>query len=334
MSTSTGTPTGTPPLQAAGHAGALQTDNGALFIKPTNQAEVDFYTELNNGKYEDLAEKTCYFMGTLQEADMSSYSSEQVQQALAIEGTGVTANDLLELMNSSPRVNRKSTQNLVLKNCSYGYKWPNILDVKLGSILYENDADQAKKDRLSEVARTTTSGSMGMRIAGMNIQDSKLDKRIEYDRFFGRKFSKDNVIDGFRLFFEPIHDRSVAAGIAQAICDELDDIKQTLLATEVRMISASVLIIYEGNPEEFERKYALLHGGAAAESAEDRVSGDHTIQSDPEEDDEEDEEFPILTVKLIDFAHSKFTPNQGPDLNVLHGLDSLISVFDRLANEL
>ena len=39
----------------------------------------------------------------------------------------------------------------------------------------------------------------------------------------------------------------------------------------------------------------------------------------------------IYSLKLIDFAHAEFTPGQGPDENALHGVRSLIRIFEELA---
>jgi 1D-myo-inositol-tetrakisphosphate 5-kinase/inositol-polyphosphate multikinase len=39
----------------------------------------------------------------------------------------------------------------------------------------------------------------------------------------------------------------------------------------------------------------------------------------------------IYSLKLIDFAHARWTPGQGPDENVLKGVRSLIRIFDELS---
>lgn len=43
------------------------------------------------------------------------------------------------------------------------------MDIKLGNRLYADDADEAKKARMIEKARTTTSGTMAVRISGMEV---------------------------------------------------------------------------------------------------------------------------------------------------------------------
>jgi 1D-myo-inositol-tetrakisphosphate 5-kinase/inositol-polyphosphate multikinase len=58
---------------------------------------------------------------------------------------------------------------IVLAAVTDGFSRPNILDLKLGSRLWANDAPPAKRQRLERVSRETTSSSLGFRIAGMRI---------------------------------------------------------------------------------------------------------------------------------------------------------------------
>ena len=59
------------------------------------------------------------------------------------------------------------------------------------------------------------------------------------------------------------------------------------------------------------------------------------VSTDGEEDDDDDEELSsqprIFSLKLIDFAHAKWVPGQGPDENSLVGVRSLIKIFEELA---
>ncbi|KAL2137888.1 hypothetical protein VTI28DRAFT_7911 [Corynascus sepedonium] len=58
------------------------------------------------------------------------------------------------------------------------------------------------------------------------------------------------------------------------------------------------------------------------------------VVSDGEEEDGDDElsNLPrIYSLKLIDFAHAKWVPGQGPDENNLFGVRSLIKIFEELA---
>jgi 1D-myo-inositol-tetrakisphosphate 5-kinase/inositol-polyphosphate multikinase len=59
------------------------------------------------------------------------------------------------------------------------------------------------------------------------------------------------------------------------------------------------------------------------------------VLTNGEEEDDDDEELfshsRIFSLKLIDFAHAKWVPGQGPDENSLVGVRSLIKIFEELA---
>lgn len=58
---------------------------------------------------------------------------------------------------------------IVLSAATAGFSRPNILDLKLGSRLWADDAPPAKRQRLDRVSKTSTSSSLGFRIAGMRL---------------------------------------------------------------------------------------------------------------------------------------------------------------------
>jgi 1D-myo-inositol-tetrakisphosphate 5-kinase/inositol-polyphosphate multikinase len=196
---------------------------------------------------------------------------------------------------------------IVLENVASGFKRPNVLDVKLGARLWADDAPPAKRAKLEAVAKETTSGSLGFRIAGMKLwtgahgetdEGSKTnpyatkhegvegakgeviekDGYKRYDKWYGRSFNERNVKEGFKTFLAgakagPV-DRSKL--IAKRLADELRRVQSILELEESRMYSSSVLIVYEGDP--------VAMGQALEEEKKPR-------DRSPEEADDEDEEF-------------------------------------------
>lgn len=380
---------------------------------------------------------------------------------LARTSTGETndATDALESQDWMPAHGTKITTDLaiVIENIACGFKRPSIIDIKLGSRLWADDAPPAKRRRLDEVSKGTTSGALGFRIAGMKVwvgekgahvrsydeereeaddaarerttPNSKTQSKVtvievdgyqRYDRWYGRSLTTENIEEGFRTFLSGAragaHDHTTL--LASRIASNLRNIQSALEEEETRMYSSSVLIIYEGDPEaldeaiageeENERlrreKHSLidddesegelengdsvelpselfqvvsqpigttsssgnegvfptidLNSIAAAVQSTDATNhitngtisingmptiatstmdiGDIAVNGNAEEDEEEeeDDEPPkVLETRLIDFAHADYTPGQGPDENVLHGLRSAASIFERIAGE-
>jgi 1D-myo-inositol-tetrakisphosphate 5-kinase/inositol-polyphosphate multikinase len=60
-------------------------------------------------------------------------------------------------------------QNLCLENALHGFTRPCILDLKMGSLLYDSDASEEKRKRMINHTITTTSGSLGLRISGLKV---------------------------------------------------------------------------------------------------------------------------------------------------------------------
>jgi inositol-polyphosphate multikinase len=52
----------------------------------------------------------------------------------------------------------------------HGFRKPNILDIKLGTVLYDEDATPEKKERMQNKARCTTSGETGVRLIGFQVR--------------------------------------------------------------------------------------------------------------------------------------------------------------------
>lgn len=59
---------------------------------------------------------------------------------------------------------------LVLENLTHKFRRPNVLDVKLGQVLYdEASASPEKIERMKRAAEKTTSGELGLRLTGFQV---------------------------------------------------------------------------------------------------------------------------------------------------------------------
>ena len=59
-----------------------------------------------------------------------------------------------------------------IENLLQGFREPSILDLKLGTRLYGDDATSQKKAQMIKTASITTTGSLGIRITGMRVSFS------------------------------------------------------------------------------------------------------------------------------------------------------------------
>ncbi|EEH06615.1 arginine metabolism regulation protein III [Histoplasma capsulatum G186AR] len=224
-----------------------------------------------------------------------------------------------------------SSVSIVLENVAAGFKRPSVLDVKLGARLWADDATPAKRAKLDQVSLETTSAVLGFRIAGMKIwvgenaekaekvlgttqtktHDIIISKQIvvetvdgyrRYDKWYGRSFNADNVKEGFKTFLAGAKagkvDRSKL--IANRIAESLRAMQAVLEVEESRMYSASVLIVYEGDPEALEE--ALVKEADTKEQGNNDSKADDRLESESESESEYDVELPegSSTLQIVD----------------------------------
>lgn len=59
---------------------------------------------------------------------------------------------------------------LVLENLTHRFQRPNVLDIKLGTQLYDEDASDEKKERMQRASEASTSGTTGIRLTGFQVR--------------------------------------------------------------------------------------------------------------------------------------------------------------------
>ena len=236
-------------------------------------------------------------------------------------------------------------QAIVLQNIALDFKKPNILDVKLGARLWDEDSPQEKRDRLDKVAAETTSKPLGFRIAGMKtwqgahaVQSDEItvDGYKVFDKNYGRTFNEQTIPQGFRDYFLLKNEVTPSPPIKKVLKRFIRDLKafvEVMEKKESRMYSASLLFVYEGDSIALDDAFAKEADMIAAQSQGQRSSAEVDLASElnHEGGDEDQPKFPaIWNVRLIDFAHAKWTPGQGPDENLLHGVRNVISLLQDL----
>ncbi|KAF2429015.1 SAICAR synthase-like protein [Tothia fuscella] len=231
---------------------------------------------------------------------------------------------------------------IVLENVASGFKQPNILDLKLGAQLWDEGAKPEKRARLDKVAGETTSGSLGFRVAGMRVWQghNKVDPPkqtggkelftldsntnvLTYNKFYGRTFTAENVIEAFKSYLSVPSagiSKEISLSLTQNFLSEIQEIQQILESQESRMYSASILLVYEGDPVAWK----------------EATEADARYEDEDVEDDDEDEDSgkKAFAVKLIDFAHARFEDGIGVDENMLKGVRSTVKILQELEREI
>lgn len=390
---------------AAGHEGISTSADGTLLIKPCTAAEIAFYEAAR--AHPNLQAHLPIFMGSL---TLNDSPEEQVAVGVLRNartrrdstGAEVPVDPSAGHIVSDPKIEStptkqwtpsggaklKSNLSIVLSNATSGFVKPNIIDLKLGARLWDDDAPQAKRTKLDEVSQSSTSSSLGFRVAGMKVYvgDQQTSDEVSrevntiidngyktYDKMYGRSNmlgDGSNIVSAFEAFFYSLNSspRSESNEDAPArvaarkhlllsrLLREIESIQFVLENEESRMYSASILMVYEGDPDALDSVLTYTPAASGTQSqtltctpksgvdpifttsshdddGADRYQ-DVEESEDPNAVDVEDDSDDGITkqkiheIVLIDFAHAHFVPGEGPDENALRGVRSVRRILE------
>ncbi|KZT59794.1 SAICAR synthase-like protein [Calocera cornea HHB12733] len=309
------------PLQVGGHPGAVETSaDGSFVIKSALPGESVFYSALaSEPALAQLREWVPQFYGTLR-----------------LEGQMLPGGELVP----APSVGETGAESVVLENVVQYFLKGNVCDVKMGKVLWDEDASEDKRARMELRARETTSAETGIRLTGFHVYNRLTNRYTTYPKSYGYSLTAAQLPQGISAFFplalspsDPGLPPDLLVSVLQGVEDDVEELTEVLAATEVRVVGGSVLLVYEGEERalrEALRKQEELKARADAEATDAATNADEEDEEMEEDEEEsEPEETPNLPwiVRLIDFAHTRCVPGQGPDEGLLFGLRTLLRLL-------
>ena len=324
---------------AAGHDGVRSDPTGAIVIKPCTTAEVTFYESAV--AHPAFQKYMPTFMGTLTLNENQGLSTTTIAVPKILDGL-----QKVDAAGWVPSQGKKleTRLSIVLENVTAGFKRPNVIDLKLGARLWDDNAPTMKKRKLDEISDATTSRSLGFRIAGMKVhRPEKLEGRcpehavveddgyLSYGKSYGRGFNAENVHEAFVEFFggkKTLRKPGRTRHVAQRLAREVRNFVSVLEKEESRMYSASILLVFEGDEEAMETALEEEKPTGATGVA---GPGKEIEEDEDSAEDDDDHKSKVYDMRLIDFAHAQWTPGQGPDENALQGIRSVLTILEQLA---
>lgn len=163
---------------------------------------------------------------------------------------------------------------------------------------------------------------MSIKCVRLQIYDTATGQTIVMPRAYGKSLKASDLPDGIAGFF-PVHSEQTPRGlpkeqlllVVEAVRKHVAIIREEFARLEIRMVGGSYLIIYESDLEHAQKGIALLEEGEIEDE-------------DEEEEEETTKPGPPCLVKLIDFAHTRVAPGEGPDEGTLLGMDTVIKLLD------
>ncbi|KAE8214716.1 hypothetical protein CF327_g1904 [Tilletia walkeri] len=334
--------------QVAGHPYTVfRTRGGQVVVKRSLPAEILFYYKhftqdptLAPEPGQGLSELTprCHGAVTLSEADDLKNKDKSKLPDSVIK----TSPLLPKLLDLSPPLlvdndpSSSPANALVLENILHGFVSPNVLDIKLGTQLWDENSTPEKKERMIKAAESCTSAQFGIRLTGWQTWDEAKQESFSVSKLFGKNIlTKDELELGARIFFcsprptvdtdkynqivsgsEPVAENPIDSlpslpgqlvhrVVSQGLAPQLQQIYELVKNMEWRVRGGSVLLVFEGNQEALERKLNDPSGDPSA----------------------------YCKARLIDFAHATFVPGQGPDEGYVQGLQTSMALLEHVAAE-
>ncbi|GAA6049733.1 hypothetical protein JCM3770_004432 [Rhodotorula araucariae] len=337
--------------QVGGHADTILASplSSSTLIKPASARELAFYEQLAPSLAVDgpfLGEWTPAFYGTLRLAGKVQEGGTVAPLDTSADGAGDIEPEML-----------------VLENLTYRFLRPNVLDIKLGTQLFDEDASDEKKARMRKAAAASTSAQAGVRLTGFQVWDAATESYVQTPKPFGNALAVAELPLGLARFFYPPLSRPSSAELAsgaparpeptalpielllpvvRTLVRRLDDLVALWAKLPLRMRGGSLLVVVEGDAAALEA--ALLRAQAQRARA-----GPNEHDDDQDEDDDgtsvstTDEEGnaaeatrQAFELRLIDFAHTRgLLPGEdGPDEGVLLGLNTVKGLLEGLVKDL
>lgn len=137
---------------------------------------------------------------------------------------------------------------MMLEDLTNGYEKPSVIDLKIGTKTWEEDAPQEKIDRESK--KYPLQRTIGFRLTGMRIFNRETQQYDVYDKKYGYSITLETLNAMFGVYFSQVS----AACKKDIIMSMIEQIRPILAWFEVpgrlRFICSSLLFILEGNTED------------------------------------------------------------------------------------
>jgi len=275
--------------------------NDTQVCKPLNQREEKFYQNIPK----NLQEHVPKFLGTVK----------------------------IQNNEKESRDGSSSSEYLVLENLTKGFNKPCILDLKMGTRMYGDFATEAKQKSQRKKSKRSTSLKLGIRFCGSQRFSYSQRGFETIDKYVGRHADEEELKILLKKFFTCRG--ALKSQVIDDVMKNVSSMRQTLIdLQEYRFYSSSLLIIYEGEPDQsndfVEDK---TDNSMDCEQFDEARSADNIKRRKHSADN------PRVTMKIIDFANISLPSlggecsHQGPDDGFIMGLDNLYQLLTNILEE-
>lgn len=145
---------------------------------------------------------------------------------------------------------------MILDDLTAGYCKPSVIDLKIGTKTWEDDAPQEKIDRESK--KYPIQRKIGFRLTGMRVFNRQTEQYDIYDKKFGYQQTEESLNSMFAIYFSQVDEEKRKDVIGSIITDLKPLLAWFETPGHMKFICSSILFIFEGNTKEDYRPIVKL----------------------------------------------------------------------------
>ncbi|KAK8826715.1 hypothetical protein WA556_004304 [Blastocystis sp. ATCC 50177/Nand II] len=154
---------------------------------------------------------------------------------------------------------------MALDDLTFGYNKPSVIDLKIGTKTWEEDAPKEKIERESK--KYPLQRIIGFRLTGMRVYNAQTGDFDVYNKKFGYSQTEATLPSMFATFFSPIPEAR-RTDVIRSVISQLQPILAWFsVPGRLQFICSSVLIVFDGageDPKPIVRVVDFAHTRAAS----------------------------------------------------------------------
>eukprot|EP00055_Hartaetosiga_balthica_P006799 m.22210 g.22210 ORF g.22210 m.22210 type:complete len:372 (-) comp5434_c0_seq1:165-1280(-) len=155
--------------------------------------------------------------------------------------------------------NLKNTECILLENLTLHMNKPCIMDLKMGTRTYKDDASDKKRIRAIQKAEETTTSSLGLRVCGLKLFNCDTNMYTFEDKYKGRELTPETIKDTFHRFLQSNSNASSRKFIVDKMLSRIDELRAVIASLHrFRFYSSSLLLMFDASPSDPEHVHADL----------------------------------------------------------------------------
>ncbi|XP_071479768.1 inositol hexakisphosphate kinase 1-like [Diadema antillarum] len=206
---------------------------------------------------------------------------------------------------------------MVMEDCTANFHFPCILDIKIGTRSHADHVTEDKRKTHIAKCASTTSATMGVRVAGMQVFHVNRGTFVCRNKYYGRRLSEQGLREALGKFL--FNGRRFRFELIPHFCKTIRELVAVIKELPgYRFYGSSLLLTYEGLDMDLPHLRLAPPPQSPTKLGRDADKAGKAMRSPSYN----------VSLKMIDFASSSVAEaNEGPDYGYIYGLQNLRQIL-------